>query len=79
MHIIVKSKEANLNLPIPNFVFANKVAFKIFMSQHKDLVEISAVQEEKLYHILKKGIKMYRGLVLVEVESAEGEYVKITL
>ena len=32
-----------------------------------------------LYHILKKGIKMYKGLVLVEVESASGEYVKITL
>lgn len=79
MHIIVKSEETNINLPIPNFVFANKLVFKTFMSQHKDLIDIPETKEEVLYHILKKGIKMYKGLVLVEVESASGEYVKITL
>lgn len=79
MHVIVKTDEVNIHLPIPNFVFANKLAFKAFMSQHKDLVDIPEAKEEVLYHILKKGIKMYKGLVLVEVESASGEYVKITL
>jgi len=79
MHVIVKTDEVNIHLPIPNFVFANKLAFKVFMSQHKDLVDIPEAKEEVLYHILKKGIKMYKGLELVEVETAEGEYVKITL
>lgn len=79
MKIIVKSEELNIYLPFPNFIFTNKVSFKIFLHAIQDYVDLSNLEEEKLYHFLKKAVKMYPGLTLVDVESADGECVKITL
>ena len=76
MKIVVKTEEKNIILPIPNFVLLNKFIYTYIMNK---LVLMDKEEINGIYFWWRKLIKKHRGLVLFEVESASGEYVKITL
>lgn len=76
MKVVVKSNEINLNLPIPNFLIFNKIVFSMFVGKYLSLPKEN---QQNMYTALKTLCKNHKGFTIVEVETQDKEYVKITL
>lgn len=76
MKIVIKTEEHNLHLPIPNCIVLNKIIFASILDKY---VSIPKDKQQGIYTAVKKLCKNHKGLTIVEVETQDKEYVKITL
>ena len=79
MKIEVHSEDVNLKIRVPLFPFPVRLLIKE-MVNHVD--EDCIPSKEEMRHVAKEAVKIlkeHKGLVLVDVESDDGETVKITI
>lgn len=81
MRIVVKSQDtANINIAVPSRLLLNRVSAAIGSSYLKRYgIDISQKQAIALVKELNRFRRKHRDWVLVEVQSKEGDYVKIKL
>ena len=81
MRIIVKSKEGpNIWLPLPSGLLLNPLTARLAPKYLKDHgVHITSQQAVTFIKTLNRYRRKHRDWVLVEVESADGDYVKIKI
>ena len=79
MKIEVHSEDVNLKIRVPLFLFPAR----IFIKEMLDEVDEDCMPSKKeMRHMAKEAVKIlkeHKGLVLVDVESDDGETVKITI
>lgn len=82
MRIYIKSKETKLFIPFPTVCLCSHTAAKFILDiLRRSHVEIP-VPSETIYaaqRVLKKSIKIHGHFTLVDVESSDGEKVKIVI
>ena len=85
MKIIVKSNDSkNINIHLPMFVITTALKF-IDISKYDS--KMTGIDDDKLKYFDKESLikalkhlkKHHKGLVLVEVDDGNGEYVKIEI
>ena len=80
MRITVKSDEVNLCIPFPTgLVFNDLTAALVPKFMEQNGVMITAKQARKFIRAMRKFKRRHRDWTLVEVQSAEGDYVEIKL
>lgn len=80
MRLIVRSKDMKLWIPIPTgLLFSNLSACIATKIMNRHGVAITKQQAIKLCRAVRKCKHRHRNLTLVEAQTAEGDYVKITL
>lgn len=83
MRIQVKSKDANLDIPLPTSMLVSpmvsRIVLKVVRKEGRDLSWLTPELVEGLQKTLKSWIRRNGHFMLVEVESADGEIVKIKL
>ena len=83
MRIQVKSKDANLDIPLPTSMLVSpmvsRIVLKAVRKEGRDLSWLTLELVEGLQKTLKSWIRRNGHFMLVEVESADGEIVKIKL
>lgn len=81
MKIRIKTKDTKLNLRLPSSLMYSSLTFKIIEKaiEQKTDVRMSNDTKNKVRLLMKNAVKKYKGLNLVEVHSADGEIVEITL
>ena len=80
MRITVQSDDVNLRIPIPTGLVLNDLTAGLapkLMAQNG--VTITTKQARKFIRAMKKYKRRHRDWVLVEVQSADGDYVEIKL
>ncbi len=84
MRIYVKEKNKRVFIPIPFWflkIFINEKMKKFIIKNTRDNKYIDYIKEinfDEVYKTLKR-LKAYKGLKIVDVESENGEKVKITI
>jgi len=82
MRIVIHSHGHRINLRLPTGWLLNRLTARIAAKAINGDRDEPILGEESLYALLqgmKKIRRDYRGLTLVEVDSAEGDQVRITL
>lgn len=81
MRIKVVSGDFKMNLPapIPKFLIRGIIINRVLKGVTDGSVEMSKKQSRIIAKVIRKSLKKYKGLTLVEVASSDGDYVKITL
>ena len=84
MMIRVKSSDVNLTIPVPMGLVCNRVTAEIggkAIEKHvsKEVLSLDSHQLNRLMREIRRVTKLCKGLDLVEVEAADGTYVRITL
>ena len=80
MRIIVKDKDSHLNIPIPTRLVVNGLTARVACAAlRKKGVPITQKQMAGLMKAWRRFRRHYPKWTLVEVESHEGEHVKIEL
>lgn len=81
MRIQINSPDTNLNLYIPTGLMCNRLALgTAFSVMHRKYhVPLTASQAGRFARVLQQYRKNHPDWVLVEVESANGEQVRITV
>ncbi len=83
MRIQVKSKDANLDIPLPTSMLVSpmvsRIVLKAVRKEGRDLSWLTPELVEGLQKTLKSWIRRNGHFMLVEVESADVEIVKIKL
>lgn len=79
MKIKIKTKDLKLTLPVPTFLINKKVVRYILKNITDSSSEFSEEQCRKIAKVLKKYVRKYKGLKLLEVEESNGDIVEITL
>lgn len=69
----------NLPVPIPTLLIRGGVMNHALKGVTNGSVEMSKEQSRKIAKVIRKNVRKYKGLTLVEVESSNGDHVKITL
>lgn len=81
MKIVVKSKDANINLRIPNRLISNSLVLAVAEKalEKQDTVKLTMDKDvrQNILKVMKQFNKEYKGLELVDIVTAEGEIVKI--
>lgn len=81
MKIIVKSKDANINLRIPNRLISNSLVLAVAEKalEKQDAVQLTLDKDvrQNILKVMKQFNKEYKGLELIDIVTAEGEIVKI--
>lgn len=81
MKIVVKSKDANINLRIPNRLISNSLVLAVAEKalEKQDTVKLTLDKDvrQNILKVMKQFNKEYKGLELVDIVTAEGEIVKI--
>ena len=79
MKIEVHSEDLNLKIRVPLFLFPARILIKEMLDEvDKDCMP----SKKEMRHLAKEAVKIlkeHKGLVLVDVESDDGEAVKITI
>lgn len=75
MKIRIKAEKINLYIPVP--LWAGGIAIRIGLRDKLDKEQRRMILES--YKVCKKHLKAYKGLELVNVETANGEKVRITI
>lgn len=83
MKIRIRAKSCRLNIRIPDALLYNTLTSTVIektLHEHTE-IEWSMDKEtaKKVMQILKHFSKEYKGLTIVDVETADGEIVQITL
>ncbi|MEG1474649.1 MAG: hypothetical protein RSC10_02755 [Longicatena sp.] len=81
MKIYIHTKDTKLFIPIPNALVFNKMIQKGLALTLRKQTEITFNKEqliliEKLFKLMRKD---YKGLLLVDIETVDGEIVKIQI
>lgn len=79
MKIEVHSEDLNLKIKVPLFLFPARTLIKEMLD---DIDKDCMPSKKELRHVAKEAVKIlkeHKGLVLVDVESDDGETVKITI
>lgn len=88
MKVVIRSKETNLTIPVPMFILSGglkltKFIQKIMQKSNMKKENIEKVNEifealdmELIAYALKK-LKAHKGLVLVEVDGKDGDYILV--
>lgn len=79
MKIKVRTKDAKFTLILPTALLSSRLIVSMALYSTKDTIHFDKTQVEKLTRLLKGIRKEYKGLRLVDVQTAEGEIVQITL
>lgn len=81
MKIKIDTAEKKLNVRLPSSLIYSSLVCKIIVRAIEDKSGFKMEKEtkQKVRGLLKKGVKEYKGLKLVEIHSAEGEIIEITL
>lgn len=80
MTIKIRSDDIKLWIPVPTgLAFNDLTALFVPKILEQNGVTMSQKQVRKLMRATRKCIRRHRGLTLVEVETADGQYVEITL
>lgn len=80
MKITVRSDEVNLRIPIPTgLVFNDLTAALVPKLMAQNGMTITAKQARNFIRAMRKFKRRHRDWTLVEVQSAEGDYVEIKL
>lgn len=79
MHIKIKSEGVKLDLPIPNGLVLNRLCAKAAGALRRHGVDIPAESAAAFARQLRACKKRFGALVLVEIQSADGDQVCITL
>lgn len=80
MRITVRSDEHRFRIPIPTGLVFNDLTAALapkFMEQNG--ITITAKQARKVIRAMRKFKRRHRDWVLVEVQSADGDYVEVKL
>ena len=81
MKIVVKSKDANISLRIPNRLISNSLVLAVAEKalEKQDTVKLTLDKDvrQNILKVMKQFNKDYKGLELVDIVTAEGEIVKI--
>ena len=79
MKIEVHSEDLNLKIKVPLFLFPARILIKEMLDEvDKDCMP----SKKEMRHVAKEAVKIlkeHKGLVLVDIESDDGEAVKITI
>lgn len=79
MKIEVHSEDLNLKIKVPLFLFPARTLIKEMLDEvDKDCMP----SKKEMRHVAKEAVKIlkeHKGLVLVDIESDDGEAVKITI
>lgn len=78
MKIIIKDKDKKFKIPFPLWLVPNKIIIKQ-ITKHSNIQLSSKSELRKKIRLLRKHIKDFRGLLLVDVEEKKGTSVKIYL
>ena len=80
MRIKIRSREGNLNLPIPTGLLLNNLTAALLPKAFSEMgLRLSKQQAKNLISTLNHFRKTHKGWVLVEVHSADGDEVLIKL
>lgn len=82
MKIIVRNQEQNLNLTLPTNLIFSKFILKLVLKNSRHISKIDQIPPQAIDALLdelRRIKKRYGSWELVEVHSADGEFVKITL
>lgn len=81
MKVKIDTEEKKLNIRIPSALLYSSIVFKIIERaiEDKSGLRMDKETKQKVRGLLKKAIKEYKGLKLVEIHSAEGEIIEVTL
>lgn len=82
MKIIVKGNGQNISLSLPTKLIFSKRVLKLVLKNNRHVSKLEKIPPhavEALVDELRRVKKKYGTWELVEVDSADGEYVKITL
>lgn len=82
MKIIVRNQEQNLNLTLPTNLIFSKFVLKLVLKNSRHIAKIDQIPSQAIDAMvdeLRRVKKKHGSWDLVEVRSADGEYVKITL
>lgn len=81
MKIKIDTEEKKLNIRIPSSLLYSSIVFKIIERaiEDKSGIKIDKETKHKIQKLLRKMIKEYKGLKLVEIHSTENEIIEITL
>lgn len=79
MYIKIKAEGKRFTLPLPNFLF-DLGAWGMGMAvKNNTEIPLTKEQVKELVGALKKAKRIYGHLTLVDIETAQGEIVKIVL
>lgn len=81
MKVKIDTEEKKLNIRIPSSLLYSSIVFKIIERaiEDKSGLRMDKETKQKVRGLLKKAVKEYKGLKLVEIHSAEGEMIEVTL
>lgn len=86
MKISVRADQCNFSIPLPNWLLLNPVSFRIVAqavrkncSQRISGISISPSVAKALVREIRRLKKRYGSLTIVEIYSANGEHITITL
>ena len=79
MKIKIRTEDCKMTLRFPTSLLLGRMTFSIAMNRAKEYIEFDNEQKDKLIKLLKRTRKKYKGLKLVEVKTAAGEIIEITL
>lgn len=81
MKVKIDTEEKKLNIRIPSALLYSSIVFKIIERaiEDKSGLRMDKETKQKVRGLLKKTVKEYKGLKLVEIHSAEGEIIEVTL
>ena len=80
MRITVHSEGHRFFIPVPTGLIANRLTARIAAKTLKESgMELSAEDLRRLFQALRRSRKVLKKRPLVEVDSADGTYVKILL
>ena len=80
MRVIIREneKKKRIFVPIPNFIVTSKWSIRKII-KHAKVEGVTKAQIKTFSKEFKKIRKQFKGLLLVDVESSDGTYVKIYL
>ncbi|NBK96949.1 MAG: hypothetical protein EOM50_02815 [Erysipelotrichia bacterium] len=80
MKIKINSEGKRIRLWLPTRLFTSSLSFKLIeKALQKEDIHCSKETRDNIQKLLKQARKKYKGLCLVEVHSADGDDIEITL
>lgn len=81
MKIKIKTNDCKLNLRFPTclIVIAGRITVSIIVISMKDKITFTQQQKRAMIKMLKVCRKQFKGLKLVDVKTATGEIIEITI
>lgn len=82
MLIKIHTQDVHLTIPIPNFILLNRFATRLISKMLRESDYPIHIEPEQLQPLISELVrlkKLHGSLSLVEIDSAEGEHIRISL